>query len=94
MLWADNVRARRYFHPGCHRLEPYVSRGTPPHLPVTDAILGRIIQLPAGAATSAGDIERTLSILHTTLAHAGEVRARLRERERAGTRDYGKIDVR
>ena len=25
VLWAENVLARRYFYPGCHRMEPYRS---------------------------------------------------------------------
>ena len=25
LLWAENVLARRYFYPGCHRMEPYRS---------------------------------------------------------------------
>ena len=25
ILWKENVIARRYFYPGCHRLEPYIS---------------------------------------------------------------------
>jgi dTDP-4-amino-4,6-dideoxygalactose transaminase len=25
ILWAENVLARRYFYPGCHRMEPYRS---------------------------------------------------------------------
>ena len=27
VLWAENVVARRYFYPGCHRMEPYHSEG-------------------------------------------------------------------
>src|SRR2546430_63856 len=38
VLWAENVIARRYFYPGCHRAEPY--RSYYPHagllLPVTE----------------------------------------------------------
>ena len=25
VLWAENIVARRYFYPGCHRMEPYRS---------------------------------------------------------------------
>src|SRR5215213_10184890 len=52
VLWAENVHARRYFYPGCHRMEPY--RSYYPHagllLPETEALCQRTLLLPTGTA--------------------------------------------
>ncbi|MEQ1439883.1 DegT/DnrJ/EryC1/StrS family aminotransferase [Fontimonas sp. SYSU GA230001] len=49
-LQAENILARKYFWPGCHRMEPY--RSLFPHagllLPVTEDIASRVIVLPTG----------------------------------------------
>ena len=56
-LHAENVLARRYFWPGCHRMKPY--RDLFPwadiHLSSTNAVASRVIVLPTG--TSVGDDE-------------------------------------
>jgi dTDP-4-amino-4,6-dideoxygalactose transaminase len=53
-LWAENVIARRYFHPGCHRMEPYRSiyPGRGETLPVTERLTRCVMQLPTGTAVS------------------------------------------
>jgi dTDP-4-amino-4,6-dideoxygalactose transaminase len=57
-LHAENVFARRYFYPGCHRMEPY--RSLQPNagllLPETEALVERIIILPTGTAVSTDDV--------------------------------------
>jgi dTDP-4-amino-4,6-dideoxygalactose transaminase len=53
VLWAENVIARRYFHPGCHRAAPYDTpqrRATAPPLVHTEAATQRVIVLPTGPA--------------------------------------------
>ncbi len=59
-LRLENVCARRYFHPGCHRMEPYV--GLSPRagqtLPVTEILTDRVMVLPTGTAISTDDISR------------------------------------
>ncbi len=49
-LHAENILARKYFWPGCHKMKPY--RDLFPHaelmLPVTDKIAERVIVLPSG----------------------------------------------
>ncbi|MGY1688892.1 DegT/DnrJ/EryC1/StrS family aminotransferase [Geodermatophilus sp. SYSU D01105] len=83
VLTAENVRARRYFHPGCHGMEPYRTRS--PHagrdLPVTEDILRRVLVLPTGTATTVEDIEQICGLLAFATARATEIRARLRGRE-------------
>ena len=55
--------ARRYFYPGCHKMEPY--RSYFPYnktlLPETDRLSLKIISLPTGTAVSLEDIS---SICH------------------------------
>lgn len=51
-LHAENVIARKYFWPGCHRMEPY--RSTQPeawrNLPETERISAQVIVMPTGQA--------------------------------------------
>ncbi len=59
-LHAQNVLAKRYFYPGCHRLEPYraeheLKRSSLPH---TVRLCERLIQLPTGTGVSQTDIIR------------------------------------
>ncbi len=59
-LRLENVMARRYFHPGCHRMQPYRDM-TPPAtqcLPVTEAVSARVMILPAGLALNETDVQR------------------------------------
>ncbi len=68
-LHAENMLARKYFWPGCHRMKPY--RDLQPHaglvLPNTEALAGRIVVLPNGeglpdgAASMVADMCRVLS---------------------------------
>ena len=57
MLHAENIVARRYFYPGCHRMEPY--RSFFPHasllLPETERLARTIVVLPTGTAINEAD---------------------------------------
>lgn len=57
-LRGNNVLARRYFWPGCHRMEPY--RTLQPEagisLPVTERISEQVIVLPTGTSVGAAEI--------------------------------------
>lgn len=75
VLWQENVRARRYFFPGCHRAAPYA--GSAPALPVTERLAERILVLPAGATLAEEQIDLVLSIIADAFAHAAELRVRL-----------------
>lgn len=78
-LHADNVLARRYFHPGCHRMEPYASE--PPvggyRLPRTEEICARVMVLPTGTAVSLTDIARMGELIRTIMQHGPEISRRL-----------------
>ena len=58
VLWAENVIARKYFHPGCHRSAPYAARGPVPTLPVTDDLCRRVVVFPTGTAVQPDQIRR------------------------------------
>ncbi len=80
-LVAEGVLARRYFYPGCHRMEPYRSmaryRGV--RLPVTERLAERVLCLPTGIAMSAGDIDEVCDIIEMCLAHGPELSIRIRD---------------
>ena len=64
-LHAENVLARRYFWPGCHKMEPY--RSYYPHaglvLPSTKRIAEGVIVLPTGSAIRVDQVLGILSVL-------------------------------
>jgi dTDP-4-amino-4,6-dideoxygalactose transaminase len=65
LLHAENVIARRYFYPGCHRMEPY--RSYFPHagllLPETEKLSQRVLVLPTGTAMSEKEIREICQII-------------------------------
>jgi dTDP-4-amino-4,6-dideoxygalactose transaminase len=84
VLQAENVLARRYFYPGCHRMEPY--RTEQPEagasLPETNALVERVLQLPTGTALSGEDVDRVSEIVRIAFEHGEEISRLLPERGR------------
>lgn len=82
-LRAENVLARRYFFPGCHRMEPYCSLF--PHagdrLPKTEILTRTLMQLPTGTAVGTGDISAVCEIINFIRAHGAKIAGRI-QRER------------
>jgi dTDP-4-amino-4,6-dideoxygalactose transaminase len=70
ILQAENVLARKYFWPGCHRMKPY--RDLQPHaglvLPNTIKTAARVIVLPTGTSVSPDAIEAICDILRHAVA--------------------------
>ena len=81
VLHAENVIARRYFYPGCHRMEPY--RSFFPHarllLPDTEALANRVLVLPTGTGVDVGSINKIGRILGAAIKQASAVHNRLQE---------------
>ena len=79
LLWAENVLARRYFYPGCHRMEPYRSLVPPErwHLPVTERVAARVLSLPTGAAVMVDDIRQVCGLVQFAARHAGDICGRI-----------------
>ncbi len=77
ILHAQNVRARRYFYPGCHRMEPY--RSYYPNagllLPETECLSERVLCLPTGTAVSEDDVALICAIIGTAIEHPGAASA-------------------
>jgi len=72
ILHRENILARRYFYPGCHRMEPY--RSYFPHswmlLPHTERLSERVISLPTGNAVSVDDISTICELIRFVLEKA------------------------
>ena len=79
VLWAENVLARRYYYPGCHRMEPY--RSCSPYagslLPVTEQIVEQVMSLPTGTAVRVEDIQEICHIIKLVVSNADRVNAQL-----------------
>ncbi len=79
ILWAENVRARRYFYPGCHRMQPY--RSSFPHaglnLPSTERLCQRVMLLPTGTSVSEEQVQMLCRLIEFVIENAMGVRRRL-----------------
>ena len=87
VLQSENVRARRYFYPGCHRMEPYRTQNPDAGrlLPETERIAERVICLPNGTAVTPDTARRIRAIVRFAVDHGPEIAERLaRQRRHAG----------
>lgn len=82
ILHAENVLARRYFFPGCHRLEPYASYFPNAHLllPETEHLTTRVMSLPNGTGVSDDEVATICAIVRYCCEHGAEITARLASR--------------
>jgi dTDP-4-amino-4,6-dideoxygalactose transaminase len=82
VLQAENVLARRYFYPGCHRMEPY--RSFFPHarflLPETESLARRILLLPTGTSIGSPQVTAICDLIRLALSNAPAVRDGLSRR--------------
>jgi len=79
ILHRENVLARRYFYPGCHRMEPYRSSfpAARTMLPQTERLVQRVLSLPTGTAMGPEEIGTICDVVRFSLARASEIAARL-----------------
>ena len=84
-LWAENVIARKYFWPGCHRMEPYrtLYPDAAARLPHTEAVAARLLILPTGTGVSTDEIERLCDLLALMTAPESRLRERMQQRTAA-----------
>jgi dTDP-4-amino-4,6-dideoxygalactose transaminase len=84
-LWAENIRARRYFYPGVHRMEPY--RSFFPHagllLPVTEALADKVLVLPTGVHVGGAEIDTVCDIIRVCVLDGARVAKRIRGLDRS-----------
>lgn len=79
VLRLENIMARRYFHPGCHRHEPYRSLNDPVdlRLAVTEQVADRVLVLPTGRSVEPEDVRTICSRIRAAVHHAPRVPAAL-----------------
>jgi dTDP-4-amino-4,6-dideoxygalactose transaminase len=84
VLHAENVLARRYFHPGCHRLDVYRDHDGVPMagLPATEDLTARTVVLPTGTSIDESDVATICSIVRVVAENAGDIRRRLADSAR------------
>jgi dTDP-4-amino-4,6-dideoxygalactose transaminase len=65
VLHAENVLARKYFWPGCHRMLPYreLYSDSGQHLLNTSLVADRVLVLPTGASISRADVNVIAQII-------------------------------
>ncbi len=84
VLHAENVLARKYFWPGCHKMEPY--RSYFPNaglmLPHTERVAARIMVLPTGQAVGPETVATICGLIGTALERVGAVRGALAARKK------------
>lgn len=80
VLWAEKVLARRYFYPGCHRMEPY--RSLFPHaglvLPEAERLVRRVLALPTGSAMDPGMVGIVTDIIRRAMVEGPDLSRKLR----------------
>ncbi len=79
ILHAENILARRYFYPGCHRMEPY--RSYFPHssvlLPNTEEAVKRVMALPTGETIGEAEISHICETIRFIVTNGPEVSEKL-----------------
>jgi dTDP-4-amino-4,6-dideoxygalactose transaminase len=69
-LHAQEIMVRRYFYPGCHKMEPYASlyRRLSDQLQATDETCEKVLILPNGTGVSPDDVDRVCHAIEEVLA--------------------------
>lgn len=77
ILHAENVRARRYFYPGVHQMEPYRSYFPNARLvlPETEKLTQEALQLPTGTSIDPSDIQIICDMIRLALKHSQIIRS-------------------
>jgi len=77
ILHAENVRARRYFFPGCHQMEPY--RSYFPNaglmLPETEKLTLKVLQLPTGTSVGETEVNQVCDLIRFILSNGLKIQA-------------------
>lgn len=77
VLHTENVLAKRYFHPGCHRLPAYRDLYPNLVLPMTDRASRQVLVLPTGVAIGPMEIGMIGSIIRTAICNASRVQEKI-----------------
>jgi len=79
MLHAENIRARRYFYPGCHQMEPYrtLFPDVGKSLPETERLVKKVVQLPTGTVISESDIFKICELIKFVIQNSSSINAKV-----------------
>ncbi len=79
VLKAENIYARRYFNPGCHRMPIYAKDKTEVELtlPVTDNMAQKVLSLPTGTGVTLEEITIISDLINFSVQHAEAINARI-----------------
>ncbi len=75
-LWAENIRVRRYFYPGCHRMAAYVERpaSVRTSLARTERIASRVLAFPTGLSVTPESARRVAALVRLAFLDAQAIR--------------------
>ena len=78
LLQTEGILVRRYFYPGCHRMEPYRSLypGTEHRLPRTEHACASMLCLPTGMAIGLDQIRTICAFLRFVVENGTEIQTR------------------
>lgn len=82
ILHAENIRARRYFYPGVHQMEPYRSYFPNARLvlPETEKLTQKVLQLPTGTSIEPSDIQVICDIIRFAFEQSQQIQAKMPKR--------------
>jgi dTDP-4-amino-4,6-dideoxygalactose transaminase len=75
ILHQENILVRRYFYPGCHRMEPYKSLFPDAglYLAETEKLVNKTLLLPTGTAIGSKEITGICRLLKFIIDHGAEI---------------------
>jgi dTDP-4-amino-4,6-dideoxygalactose transaminase len=78
LFHAEGILVRRYFYPGCHRMEPYRSLDPQVNnsLPLTERACANMLCLPTGQAIGTEQIRAICALLRYVVLNSVEIRER------------------
>ncbi len=81
VLHYENVLARKYFWPGCHRMQPYATEQPDACtlLPQTERVAARVIVFPNGQSVGDEDIDKIAEIIRSATLAALQIKSRIRQ---------------
>ena len=79
ILHLENVKARKYFHPGCHNMEPYVSSIDKNKLNLlnTESLSQRLMVLPAGSSMTIYLVNEIGNLLKNIINQSNAIKNKL-----------------
>lgn len=79
VLIHENVIARRYFYPGCHRMAPFGSTTSYSPLKNTDKLAEKILILPGGSNLSSEEVEGVCETIISGFKNSEKIKLKLSE---------------